>query len=30
MNQHILKTVVENKVFENRTIDGYNVVAIDC
>ena len=29
VNQHIVKTAVENKVFENGTIDGYNVVAID-
>lgn len=28
-NQHIIKKAVENKVFENGTIDGYNVVAID-
>jgi hypothetical protein len=29
INQHIVKKAVENKVFENGTIDGYNVVAID-
>ncbi|MFA6807557.1 MAG: hypothetical protein WCR27_01055 [Eubacteriales bacterium] len=29
INQHIVKTAVENKAFENGTIDGYTVVAID-
>jgi len=29
INQHIIKKSVENKVFENGTIDGYTVVAID-
>jgi len=29
VNQQIVKTAVENKVFENGTIDGYMVVAID-
>ena len=29
INQHIVKTAVENKVFENGTIDGYMVAAID-
>ena len=29
MNRHIVKKSVENKVFENGTIDGYTVVAID-
>jgi hypothetical protein len=29
VNQHIVKTAVENKVFENGTIDGYMVAAID-
>jgi len=29
INQHIVKKSVENKVFENGTIDGYTVVAID-
>ncbi|WP_242947424.1 transposase [Desulfosporosinus lacus] len=29
INQHIVKKAVENKVFENGTIDGYTVVAID-
>jgi hypothetical protein len=29
INQHIVKTAVENKTFENGTIDGYTVVAID-
>ena len=29
VNQHIVKKAVENKVFENGTIDGYMVVAID-
>lgn len=29
INQHIVKKAVENKVLENGTIDGYNVVAID-
>ena len=29
INQHIVKKSVENKVFANGTIDGYNVVAID-
>ncbi|SPF40071.1 Spermidine/putrescine-binding periplasmic protein (modular protein) [Candidatus Desulfosporosinus infrequens] len=28
-NQHIVKKSVENKVFENGTIDGYTVIAID-
>jgi len=29
ISQHIMKTAVENKVFENGTIDGYRVTAID-
>jgi hypothetical protein len=29
VNQQIVKTAVENKVFENGTIDGYMVAAID-
>jgi len=29
INHHIIKKAVENKVFENGTIDGYTVVAID-
>ena len=29
INQHIVKKAVDNKVFANGTIDGYNVVAID-
>ena len=29
MNQHIVKKAVENKAFENGTIDGFTVVAID-
>ena len=29
INQHIIKKSVENKVFENGTIKGYMVVAID-
>lgn len=29
INQHIVKKAVENKVFDNGTIDGYMVVAID-
>ena len=29
INQHIVKKAVENKAFENGTIDGYTVVAID-
>jgi len=29
MNQHILRKSVENKAFENGTIDGYTVVAIN-
>ena len=29
VNQDIVKKAVENKVFENGTIDGYTVVAID-
>ncbi|KLU66406.1 transposase DDE domain protein [Desulfosporosinus acididurans] len=29
VNQNIVKTAVENKVFDNGTIDGYTVVAID-
>jgi len=29
INQHIIKKSVENKVFENGTIDGYTVAAID-
>lgn len=29
VNQHIVKTAVENKVFQNGTIDGYMVAAID-
>lgn len=29
INQHIVKKVVENKVYENGTIDGYMVAAID-
>ena len=29
INQHIVKKSVENKVFENGTIDGYMVTAID-
>ncbi|HEY8805902.1 MAG TPA: hypothetical protein VIM42_12515, partial [Clostridium sp.] len=29
INQHIVKKAVANKVFENGTIDGYTVVAID-
>ena len=29
INQHIVKTAVENKTFENGTIDGYMVAAID-
>ncbi|TGE31248.1 hypothetical protein [Desulfosporosinus sp. Sb-LF] len=29
INHHIIKTAVENKTFENGTIDGYMVVAID-
>jgi len=29
INHHIVKKAVENKVFENGTIDGYTVVAID-
>ncbi|MHB8076675.1 hypothetical protein [Desulfosporosinus fructosivorans] len=28
-NQHIVKKAVENKAFENGTIEGYTVVAID-
>jgi len=28
-NQHVLKKAIDNKVFENVTIDGYNIVAID-
>ncbi|WP_160690521.1 hypothetical protein [Clostridium sp. C2-6-12] len=29
INEYILKKAVENKVFENGTIDGYTVAAID-
>ncbi|MDR3585792.1 MAG: hypothetical protein P4L59_10790 [Desulfosporosinus sp.] len=29
INHHIVKKSVENKVFENGTIDGYTVAAID-
>ncbi|OLN25651.1 hypothetical protein [Desulfosporosinus metallidurans] len=29
INQHIVKTAVENKVFENGTIDGYIVGCIE-
>ena len=29
INQHIIKKAIYNKVFENGTIDGYTVVAID-
>lgn len=29
INYHIIKKSVENKVFENGTIDGYTVAAID-
>ncbi|WP_407312469.1 hypothetical protein [Desulfosporosinus sp. SB140] len=29
INQHIIKKSAENKVFDNGTIDGYTVVAID-
>jgi hypothetical protein len=29
INDHIVKQSVENKVFQNGTIDGYTVVAID-
>ena len=29
INQHIMKKAIANKVFENGTIDGYTVVAID-
>ena len=29
VNQNIVKTAVENNVFDNGTIDGYTVVAID-
>jgi hypothetical protein len=29
VNYHIVKTAINNKVFENGTIDGYTVVAID-
>ena len=29
INDHIVKKAVENKIFENGTIDGYTVVAID-
>jgi len=29
INLHIVKKAIENKVFENGTIDGYSVVAID-
>ena len=29
VNQHIVKKAIENKAFENGTIDGYTVVAID-
>ena len=29
INQHIVKTAVSNKAFENGTIDGYMVAAID-
>ena len=29
INQHIVKKSVENKVFENGTLDGYTVVAVD-
>ena len=29
INQDIIKKAVENKVFENGTIDGFTVVAID-
>jgi len=29
INQHIVKKAVENKVFENGTLDGYMVAAID-
>jgi hypothetical protein len=29
INHHIVKTAVENKAYENGTIDGYMVAAID-
>jgi len=29
INQHIVKKAIENNMFANETIDGYNVVAID-
>ncbi|MDR3601450.1 MAG: hypothetical protein P4L49_13380 [Desulfosporosinus sp.] len=29
INQHIVKTAVDNKAFKNGTIDGYMVAAID-
>jgi hypothetical protein len=29
INEYIIKKVIENKVFENGTINGYTVVAID-
>ena len=29
INQHIVKKAIENKVFENGTMDGYTVAAID-
>ncbi len=29
MNRHIIRTAISNKVFDNGTIDGYTVAAVD-